>query len=93
MRKIVASTRRVSIPVRSQASIPVKHAELLQSRDFIFEPCNIPSSQLTLYAHMVDETLHSIIVENDSDQPIDIARNTRLGNICELEFDNCYFVD
>ena len=59
----------------------------------MFESIDMPFSNLTMYAHMVDAGLHSILAKNETDVPIKIKRGARLGDICELEFDGCYYAD
>ncbi|TAQ83100.1 hypothetical protein B7494_g8576 [Chlorociboria aeruginascens] len=76
----------VTVPPRSKVVIPVHHIAL-PDRDFIFEPAQTP---LTMFAHLVDKELSGIIAQNDSDAPVQVECNLKLGLVQEFDFD-CYF--
>ena len=76
------------VPPRSKARISVHHASL-PDRDFLFEPAD---SLLSLYAHLVDSSVPAVLAENDTDVPITVPRNHRLGTVYDTDFDNCYLV-
>lgn len=73
------------IPPYSQVQTPVHHASL-SDRDFIFEPDEL---NLTLYAHLVDSSMHFILAKNNSNRAVETSRNFRLGTIQKADFDNC----
>ena len=43
-----------------------------------------------MYAYLVDYGMSGILVRNDSDSSIQIPSKTRLGNITEINYDNCF---
>ena len=88
IRQPVHAKRSVTVPPRSETQIAVHHASL-PDRDFMFEPDNSP---LSLYAHLVDASMSAILAKNESDVPIKIPRNQRLGTIYDTDFDNCFQV-
>ena len=91
-RVVHAKTPKVGlvIPPFSSATIPVHYASLPDNRDFLFEPSS--DSSLSLYAHLVDAGLTTILARNDTAQAIQVPRNLRLGAITEIDYDNCYHV-
>ena len=64
--------------------------ELPQDRDLLFEPDCL--DQLSVFAHLVDHTMEAVYVQNDTDSPVLIPRNTRVGNVVEYEADGCFAV-
>lgn len=80
--------KSLMIPPYSQVQIPVHHASLCD-RDFIFEPDEL---NLTLYAHLVDSSMHFILAQNNSNRAVEIPRNFRLGTIQKADFDNYYHI-
>jgi len=70
--------------------ISVHHIRHLPEQDFLFELKD--SLNLVLYAHMIDFSLSAIITQNESDQPISIRHNQRLGHLTELNYEECYHV-
>ena len=61
----------------------------LPDRNFLFEPTETP---LSLYAYLVDSSISAVLAKNDSDVPIKIPRNLKLGTICDTDFDNYFQV-
>lgn len=90
--KVVHAKSGTIIPPYSTVKLAVHHAALPNTRDFLFEPTD-NSTYLAMYAHVVDANFASILARNDSDTPIRVARNMRLGRLVELEYDNCFHVD
>ena len=78
------------VPPRSEIAVPIHHAVLPTTRDFLFEPAD--DVNFTLYAHLVDTSTSAVIIRNDRDQPIQIPRNFRLERITELDFPNTFQV-
>ena len=84
----IHAKRAVVVPPYSQVQISV-HYSPLPDRDFFFEPDQL---ELSLYTHLVDANLSTIIAKNDSDAPVKIPRNLRLGTVREADFDNCFHI-
>ena len=70
----------------SETQILVYYTTLLD-RDFLFKPTETP---LSLYAYLVNASIIAVLAKNDSDIPIKIPRNLKLGTIYNTDFDN-YF--
>lgn len=75
----------IVVPPRSIVPIAVHHISVPNFRDFIFEPEKCP---LSLYAHHVDGSMHSVMARNDTDLPIRLPRNYQLGYVTEFDFDH-----
>ncbi len=74
------------MPPKSTAMIPVHSIKSLPSRrDLFFEP---EDSGLSLYTHLIDSSLSSVLAKNDSENKVRIPRNLRLGHIFEADFNN-----
>ena len=71
--------------------VPVNLASLPEDRDFLFEP-QVQSS-LSMYAHLVDSSLTSVLVKNSTDYPIQIPRKAKLGSIQEVNYKNYFNID
>ena len=87
VRRAVKATNDVLVKPGEQVTIPVNYHAQLPERDLLFEP---DQSELTLYAHIVDTSVDSILARNESSTPVSITKKTRLGFITELPYDNCY---
>ena len=57
--------------------------------NFIFELQE--QSKLLVYTYLVDTDLHSVIVRNNLDIPIQVYKNTNLGTIQDLDFEHCFY--
>ena len=79
------------IPPRNEKMVPTRPLTLPEDRDFLFEPT--VQGNLTMYAHLVDHGMSSILVRNDSDLPVQVPSKTRLGSVTEMDYDNCFKVD
>ena len=55
----------------------------------MFEPSD---STLSLYAHLVDSSVPTVLAKNDTDIAITVPRNHRLGTVYDTDFDNCYLI-
>ena len=64
---------------------------LFVARDFLFESKII--NQLSMYVHLIDAVIETIIVRNDNDMSIQISRNMQLNKIFKLKYFNVFFVD
>ena len=51
-------------------------------RDFLFEPVRL--EQLSLFAHIVNTGVSSILVKNTTNKSVILPKNTCLGHLCEL---------
>ena len=101
IRSLKISTIQLSIHLKKIIIVSI-HAELtifiycMKSilfvvRDFLFESKVI--NQLSIYVHLIDAIIETIIVRNDNDMSIQISRNMRLNKITELKYFNVFFVD
>ena len=86
-RHVHAKTASI-IPPHGELMIPTSPLKLPEDRDFLFEPS--VQGNLTMYAHLVDHGMSSILVRNDSNSPVQIPKKTRLGNVTEIDYDNCF---
>ena len=87
IRRAVKAKNDVLVRPGEQITIPVNYRAQLPDRDLLFEP---NESELTLYAHIVDASVDSILARNESSIPVSISKKTRLGYITEIPYDNCY---
>ena len=78
-----------TVPAHTQLAVPVKN-QLPTDRDFIFVPKDAPVS---VFCHMVDSSTGAILVRNESDAPVMLKRNTRLGVFTEFDDDGCFAVE
>ena len=85
--KPVVAEKTTTLPPRSQMVLPVHHASLPDDRDLLFEPT---TATISLYAHLVDGSFHSVMARNDSDEPVVVPKHLRLGTVSEIDYDNCY---
>ena len=90
IKQIIKVRERIIVPPNTQITIPVYYANVLEGRDYLFEPAN---SKLTLYAHLADAHLSAIMARNTTDRPVIIPRNTHLGHFTELEYQYTYAVN
>ena len=89
VRRTITSSFAEAIPPEERTKIKIAMTKaLLKDRDFIFEPS--ANVDVSLYAHLVDAYTTEILVQNDSAYPVDIPRNTRLGSVREIEYENCF---
>ena len=88
--KPVVADKETKLPPHSQMVVPVHHASLPDDRDFLFEPT---TEAVSLYAHLVDDSFHSVIARNDTDNPVVIPKHLRLGTVSEIDYDNCYLAN
>ena len=84
--KPVVANKETTLPPHSQMVVPVHHASLPDDRNFLFEPT---TGAVSLYAHLVDDSFHSVIARNDTDDSVIIPKHLRLGTVSEIDYDNC----
>ena len=87
VRRPIKAKQDVLIHPGQQVAIPIHYRATLPERDLLFKP---DDSELTLYAHIVDSSVESILARNDSEVPVTISRTTRLGHVTEIPYDSCY---
>ena len=88
VRRVVSAKKAMIIPPQSVGTVAIHHLALPE-RDFLFEPCD---TNLSIYAGLVDNHISSVLVKNESEKPIKVPRNMRLGEVIEAEFDGCYHI-
>ena len=71
-----------------ETQILVYYTALLD-RNFLFEPAETP---LSLYAYLINASITAVLAKNNSNIPIKIPRNLKLGTICDTDFNNCFQV-
>ena len=74
----------------SQILIVVHHDHLLE-RDFLFEFDS--RNEVSLFAHIIDVSLHDVLIRNESNHAVQLPRNLRLSIVSELNYSNVFFVD
>ena len=75
----------ISIPTRSKIVISI-HKITVSERDYMFESKEV--TNLSMYAHIIDDNIISILIRNENDTAIHISRNFRLKNLIELDYSN-----
>lgn len=87
----IHAKKAVVLPPRAQLAVAVHDLSggLPADRDFLFEP---DDTELTLYAHLVDSSTKAILATNNTDQPVKIPRNFRLGKLVELDYPHAFQV-
>ena len=81
----------VTIPARSEALIPIKRAQGIPNRDFLFEPSACAAT--ALFTHIVNDETNSILARNESDRTLTVHRDSSLGTLSELDFDIYFHTD
>ena len=69
---------------------PRKRLDLPHDCDFIFEPQTLDS--LLAYAHIVDYTMSKVFVRNNSNRPVILSKNQKLGKVIDYDGSECYSV-
>ena len=87
VRRAVKAKNDVLVGPGEQITIPVNYRAELPDRDLLFKP---DKSELTLYAHIIDTSVNSILAKNESSTPVSVIKKTRLGYITEIPYDNYY---
>lgn len=88
---VVVSKARFAVLAHSFLTVAVEHVDLSIDRDLVFELEQLDA--LTLSAYIVDHSLSRIVVRNDTDLPITLARHARLGKVLEYEAEGCFPVE
>ena len=96
VKRVIKNKAQLTIPAKSTTSMPVVfNGSLPDDRDLLFEPdCQIDLGQAGgVFAHIVDASLGSVHVRNDTDVDVVVPRKARLGTVEEFNYDGCYMVD
>ena len=88
---VVISKARYAVSAHSFLTVSIEPVELSAGRDLIFEPEQLDT--LTLSASIVDNSLLSLMIRNDTDLPVTFARHTRLDKVLEYEAEGCFQID
>ncbi len=98
IKRIVTAKQHTTIPAHSVMAVPVNIRErdrIPKDRDFSFLP-EFKSPQLGprggVYAHIIDRDSEFIHVLNNSDQPYEIKRKTRLGTLTDCDEEGAYAI-
>ena len=81
---------KVYMPLSKHASIDVSHLDLLEDQDFSFKP---KESMTTLYTHVVNAAITSIVAFNKLQMSVIISRNAQLEFVTKMNHKNCYTVN
>ena len=88
-RKVLVD-RSLTIPPESEALVQFVCSNLPDDRDFLFKPT--PHSHLTLFLHILNYSIHRVLVHNALHRPILLPRRQRLGMLTEIPYNNCFQV-
>ncbi len=92
---IIYSSKKLIIPPYLNIAVlvigPKKRLQLPKDRDFIFEPQTLDT--LSAYVYIVDYTVSSVFVRNDTDKPVTLPRRQKLGKVSDYKVTDCYAVD
>ena len=87
---LIYAVATIVIPLKSTNIIPVYSIKsLLSRRDLFFE---LEDSGLSLYTHLIDLSLSSVLAKNNSENKVRIPRNLRLGYIFKIDFNNYLYI-
>ena len=86
--RVLHAESHIIVPPRSQRIIPIRSLGLPEDRDFLFEPTT--HRKLTFYSHLIDNTTTGVLAQNESSLPIQISKRTKLGEVTEIPYDNCF---
>ena len=75
----------INISTRSKIVISI-HKITVSERDYMFESKEV--TNLSVYAHIIDDNIISVLIRNENDTTIHISRNFRLKNLIELDYSN-----
>ena len=82
---------RKTIVISSRAELSVKiHHLIVLNKEYLFESEEILN--LTAYAHLVDASIKAVLLRNESDIPVQVPRNYRLGRITEMNYINAFHI-
>lgn len=83
----VHSRKTIDVSLRSKMTISIHYIVISIDRNFLFESNN---TNLSLYAHIINVKITSILIKNDNDKTIYVLRNCRLDRIFEFDFSNAF---
>lgn len=87
VRKTVHAQYGIVLQPGEEQLLPIK-AKIPEGRDFFFEPDS--SVNVTMCSHVLDVNTSKILVKNETDNTIKVPRRYRLGQISEVDCDNCF---
>lgn len=88
VRRKIHVKSNTTVPPHSDVILPIKPIDLPANRDFLFAPTT--QANIVLFSHLVDYTLSGVLARNETDSPIQVPRKLRLGNVLEMEYENCF---
>ena len=80
----------ILISSKSKISVEIHHLAMFDW-DYLFEFENI--FHLIVYAHLVNVSIKTIVLRNESNKLVQISRNHRLERFSELKYFNAYHLD
>ncbi|KAF1992648.1 hypothetical protein K402DRAFT_416287, partial [Aulographum hederae CBS 113979] len=97
VRRSVVATSAVTIPPFARLPVPIKMRKgIPDTNDYEFIP-ELPQALVdkgvSAYNLMADANFEVVILRNDTDQPVTVGRNTRLGTIQTADVEGCFRVD
>ena len=90
-KRVIHAHKALTVAPRANIMVSVTTSKALPDRDYIFEP--LQQHNLTLFAHLVDSHISSILVKNETDQTVHIPKRHRLGMLCEIDYGNVFFAE
>lgn len=88
VRRGVYANAHTVIPSNSELLLRTGELNLPEDRDFLFEP--IGDVHFTMYAHIVDSSMTGVLVRNETNRDVQVPKYRKLGNITEMDFENCF---
>ena len=95
-RRTVYSKSTIRVPPHSRAIVPVEgprhqNLRLPLNRDLLFEPQ--AHTVLSVFTHVVDETIDSVFVQNDTNEAITLSKVYKLGQVHKFEEAGYFIID
>ena len=75
----------------SKMIISINHIDLFVTRNFFFKLND--HFNLSIYVHLIDSSITSIIIRNDKNLLIMILKNMRLKRTIEIDFFNVFYIE
>ena len=98
IKRVVTAKQQTTIPAHSVMAVPINIRErdrIPTDRDFSFLP-EFKSPQLGpgggVYAHLIDRDADFVHIQNNSDQPFEVRRKTRLGIFTDCNEEGAYSI-
>ena len=87
VRKIVHAQQGVMLQSGEERLIAIK-ADISEGRDFFFE--SESKTNFIMCSHILDVNIKKILIKNEINHLIKVPRRYRLGQIFEIDCDNCF---